>query len=412
MGQSELLPHLFRAEYRKIISVLSARFGIQYLEAAEDIAGETFLQATELWPVKGQPDNPVAWLYKVAQNKMLNHLKRDRLFSEKVSVAIRSENQFEEAMLDFSEKSINDSQLAMLFAVCNPVLSPEAQVALALNLLCGFGAKEIATAFLTNTEVIYKRLNRAKATLREADIAIETPPDSEIGKRLPFVLSTLYLLFSEGYYSMSQDHLIRQELCTEAMRLNYLLVNNPLTNKPEVSALLALMCFQSSRFEARMGENGEHILYDDQDPDLWNEALIDKGNYFLSRAASGSQLTKYHLEAGIASWHAHKTVQTDKWDNILQLYNHLLVVEYSPMAALNRTFALAKAHGKSQAIVEAEKLLLTTHPLYFSLLGYLYTDIDNTKALSHYRQALELTQANAQKTALHKAIAKLEEQVR
>lgn len=391
-----------------MISVLSARFGIEYLEVIEDTVSETFLSAYELWPVKGQPENPAAWLYKVAQNKMLNHLKRDKLFSEKVSVAVKSQAESAETQIDFSEKSINDSQLAMMFTVCNPILPPESQVALALNLLCGFGAKEIATAFLTNPEVIYKRLNRAKATLRDENIAIQTPPNPEIGKRLPYVLSTLYLLFSEGYYSLSQDNLIRQELCAEAMRLNFFLVQNPLTDSPQANALLSLMCFQSSRFEARIGQNGEHILYDDQNPDLWNEALIDKGNYFLTRAATGSEFSKYHFEAGIAYWHTKKQDTTEKWENILHLYNQLLIVEYSPMAALNRTFALAKAYGKPEAITEAEKLKLTDNQLYFSLLGYLYSGIDNGKALKNYNAAIGLANSAAERTVLRKAIEKLE----
>jgi RNA polymerase sigma factor (sigma-70 family) len=407
MPTAEVLPHLFRTEYRKIVSVLTARFGISHVEIAEDIVSETFVSAWEIWPVKGIPENPAAWLYAVAKNKTLNHLKRDAVFAQKIVPEAIRQRENATFDIDLSPQSINDSQLAMVFAVCNPILPPETQVALALNLLCGFGAKEIATAFLTNTEVIYKRLKRGKAALREQNIKIETPSAAEIEKRLPFVLSTLYLLFNEGYYSLSQNKVVRAELCAEAMRLNYFLIENPQTDQPAANALLALMCYQSSRIDARTDADGNTILYDAQDSSLWNEELIQKGDYFLDRSAEGKSLTKYHLEAGIASWHTQKQDSVEKWENILQLYNQLLMTDYSPMAALNRTFALAKANGKPEAIVEAEKLGLDTHPLYHSLLGYLYLEVDNEKARIHYQTAIGLVSSASERELLTKALSKI-----
>lgn len=409
MQQQELIPHLFRTEYRKIVSVLCAAFGIDHIELAEDIASDTFVTAAETWSIKGLPENPVAWLYTVAKNKAKNYFKRSALFTQKLSVEIkRTVNSVEaEPEIDLSDKSINDSQLAMMFTVCHPCISAESQVALALHLLCGFGIPEIADAFLTNKEVIYKRLNRAKEKLKAEQIAIVYPTPAEIESRLETVLTTLYLLFSEGYYSSSQNTVLRKDLCFEAMRLTYLLIENEITNQPAANALLALMCFHASRFDARTNETGEIVLYQDQDTARWNQDLIEKGNYYLNLAAQGTHVSRYHLEAGIAYWHTRKEDTPEKWENILQLYNQLLICEYSPIAALNRTYALAKANGKEKAIVEAEKLKLENNRFYYSLLGDLYTGIDNNKALQYFKRAIELTSADAEKAALERYMDKL-----
>lgn len=408
MEERELLPHLFRTEYRKIVSVLCYLFGIEHIEVAEDLVSDTFLSATELWSLKGVPENPAAWLYTVAKNKTRNYLKRNSLFEQKLSPEIQyATAKTEEIEIDFSVKNITDSQLAMIFAVCNPCISSESQIALALNLLCGFGIQEIADAFITNKEVVYKRINRAKDKLKSENIKIEQPTVAEINNRLETVLLTLYLLFSEGYYSTSQNTLLRKDLCAEAMRLNYLLIENEATNKPAVNALFALMCFHSSRFEARINENGEAILYHDQDETLWNKELIEEGKRFLNNASTGDKLSKYHLEAGIAYWHTQKEDTTEKWESILQLYNNLLILEYSPIAALNRTFALARTNGKEAAITEAEKLNLSDNLFYYSLLGDLYTDIDNKKAVQHFETALTLTSSATGKATILKNIERL-----
>ncbi|HET6995460.1 MAG TPA: sigma-70 family RNA polymerase sigma factor, partial [Chitinophagaceae bacterium] len=381
MQQKELIPHLFRTEFSKIAAVLSKTFGIDHIEVAEDIASETFLSALETWTYRGIPENPTAWLYTVAKNKTKNYLARNKVFTEKVAPQLKhSSLENEELEIDLSEKNITDSQLQMLFALCHPVIPQESQIGLALRILCGFGIDEIANAFLTNKETINKRLFRAKEKLREEKIAIEYPGNGEINKRLETVLRTLYLLYSEGYYSESKDSILREDLCTEAMRLTFLLMSNEPTNLPEVNALYALMCFHSSRFPARINENGEIILYTDQDESLWDQSLIEKGAFFLHQASRGNRISKYHLEAGIAYWHTIKADTKEKWENILQLYNRLLQVEYSPVAALNRTYALSKANGKGEAIIEAEKLRLTDNHFYFTLLGELYTGIDNLKA--------------------------------
>jgi RNA polymerase sigma-70 factor (ECF subfamily) len=405
MSEHELIPHLFRTEYRKITAVLCKLFGFEHIEVAEDIASDTFLSASELWGLKGLPENPVAWLYTVAKNKARNFLKHENVFHNKVAKQLQHpDTGGEEPDIDLSAQNIKDSQLQMIFAICHPSIPLEAQIGLALRILCGFGITEIADAFLANKETISKRLVRAREKLREENITIEFPAPAEINKRLETVLTTLYLLFNEGYYSASDNSTLRKDLCLEAMRLTYLLVENESTDTPAVNALLSLMCFQSSRFDARLDQSGEIVLYDDQDTSLWDNALIEKGAHFLTRASQGSQLSKYHLEAGIAYWHTHKADTPEKWENILQLYNHLLQLEYSPVAALNRTYVLSKANGKVEAIIEAEKLALDPLFQYHLLLGELYTGVNNTRAVECFEKALTLTHSAADKKIIAKKI--------
>jgi len=406
--EKELIPHLFRTEYSKLTAVLGRLFGFEHIEIAEDIVSDTFMLAAETWGQKGLPANPVAWLYTVAKNKAKDHLKRSSIFNDKVSAAIQQNSaESYETEIDLSGKNIADSQLQMMFAICNPVIPAEAQIGLSLRILCGFGIEEIADAFLTNKETINKRLFRAKEKLRDEKVKIEFPAGPEVNNRLNTVLATLYLLFNEGYYSQSQNISLRKDLSVEAMRLTYLLTENPITAKPAVYAMLALMCFHASRFEARIGKQGESILYGEQDTLLWDKELIARGQHYLNKASTGDKITKYHIEAAIAWWHTQQADTKEKWEGILQLYNNLLILEYSPVAALNRTYALAKAEDKSTAIIEAEKLKLEGNYLYHCLLGYLYIDIDKSSALNHFETALNLAKAKADKLQIKYYIRQL-----
>lgn len=406
MQQQELIPHLFRTEYRKIAAVLCKLFGIEHIEIAEDIASDTFLHASELWGIRGLPENPVAWLYKVAKDKAKDHFKRDALFNSKIAQNLQSaSSELYELEIDLSDQNIKDSQLQMMFAICHPAIPAEAQIGLSLRVLCGFGIEEIAAAFLSNKETINKRLFRAKEKLRELNVKIELPGEAEINQRLETVLATLYLLFNEGYYSQGRDVTLRKEVSLEALRLTHLLTENPATKKPAVYALLALMSFHSSRFEARLNEHGETVLYHDQDENLWDTDLIKQGEHFLQQSWEGGTVSKYHLEAGIAYWHTTKADTPIKWETILQFYNQLLLLKYSPVVALNRTYALSKANGKAEAIIEAEKLNLNDNHLYHSLLGELYTDVDNIKAAEHLKTALSLAKSKGDREVLEKKIA-------
>ena len=403
-----MIPHLFRTEWRKLTAVLCKTFGIEHVQFAEDIASETFVSALETWPYKGVPENPVAWLYSVAKNKTINHIQRSHVFTNKIEPHVKNGlHQNEELLFDLSEQNITDSQLQMLFAICHPSLSQEAQIGLALRILCGFGIEEIAHAFLTNKETISKRLFRAKEKLRTENVRIEVPPKTEIEKRLETVLTTIYLVFSEGYYSETNDAVLREDLCLEAMRLAHLLIENEQTNKPEVAALLSLMCFHASRFAARRTVSGEMILYNGQDHTLWNNELISKGAFFLHQSAKGNRISRYHIEAGIAYWHTIRNDTSEKWEAILQLYNQLLMIHYSPIAALNRTFALSKVKGKEEAIREAEKLNLKDNHYYFTLLGELYTGIDNNKARRNFEAALMVAKTKTDRLTIQAKIDRL-----
>jgi RNA polymerase sigma-70 factor (ECF subfamily) len=395
-------------EYRKIVAVLSRRFGFEQIEIAEDITSDTFLTATQVWGINGLPENPVAWLYNVAKNKAKNHLQRNAVFEHKIVPELKTNADSSlEPDIDLSPKNIIDSQLQMMFAICHPSISPEAQIGLSLRILCGFGIEEIADAFLTNKETINKRLFRAKEKLREEKIDIRLPFAAQMESRLETVLATIYLLFNEGYYSISQNKTLRKELCFEAMRLCKMLVENESTNATSANALLSLMCFHASRFEARFNKSGETVLYDEQDSSLWNPELIGQGGYYLNRSANGDRISKYHLEAGIAYWSTQKTDTKEKWENVLQLYNRLLQIQYSPMAALNRTYALAKVNGKEEAIIEAEKLNLPENPFYFGLLGELWQDIDNKKSVENFQKALILAKTGTARQAIQAKLAKL-----
>jgi len=403
-----LIPHLFRTEFSKITAVLCKLFGAEHMDVAEDIASETFMQAYETWSYKGLPPNPVAWLYTVARNKAHNYLVRRKTFLQKVAPQVRrTAQEHDEEDIDLSEKNITDSQLQMLFAICHPSIPREAQIGLALRILCGFGIEEIANAFLTNKETINKRLFRAKEKLRQERIAIAFPGKSETDARLDTVLKTLYLLFSEGYYSESNDAVLRKDLCVEAMRLTYMLACNDDTDRPEVNALLALMCFHSSRFEARRNSMGELVLYAEQDENLWDRELIGKGMEYMGKAASGNVLSRYHIEAAIAYWHTQKNDTEEKWQQILSLYDLLLQREYSAVAALNRIYALSKVNGNRAAIEAAEELRLEGNHFYHTLMGELHKYLDNSKAIGYLERALQLAKTSADKQTIQKQLEEL-----
>lgn len=402
---NDILPHLFRQEYAKMTAVLCRHFGLKHIEIAEDIASDTFLKASEHWAINGIPENPTAWLYTVAKNKTRDYFKHKYVFDTKVKPELKGDHIKPEHTFEFNQQIISDSQLAMIFAVCNPTNKPESQIALALQILCGFSVEEIANAFIAKPETIKKRLLRARTKLRNEIFRFEKLSKRVIEARLDAVLHTLYLLFNEGYFSKSSNRVIRKELCSESIRLTLELTDNKWTNIPKTNALLALMCFQSSRIEARINEEGETVLFDEQDKNKWDKSLIEKGNYYLINATNGHEISKYHLEAGIAYWHT--TDNKDKWKKILSLYDQLIVMEYSPTTALNRVFAFSKIYGNEKAIPEVEKLNLIKSNQFYELLGYLYTTSDILKAIEHYKKAINLTTSKMEKHTLKKEIKRL-----
>jgi RNA polymerase sigma-70 factor (ECF subfamily) len=401
-NEQEFLKHFFQQEFSKMVAVISKLFGLEHIEIAEDIVSETFLQATETWKEKGIPENPAAWLYAVAKQKTLYQFRRNRIFEKKVVPGFASTRETKHEMEDvnFSNENIRDSQLQMLFAICTPAIASEAQIGLALRILCGFGIDEVAEAFLSNKDTINKRLFRAKEKLRSEHVALALPPENEIPHRLDNVLHVIYLLFNEGYYSKTQNQILQKELCFEALRLGIMLTEYKKTNRPKTNALLALMCFHASRFGARQINEGEVVLYEQQNEELWDKALIRQGVHFLNSSAEGEEVSSYHLEAKIAYWHCQKEDTKEKWDEILQLYNELLVINYSPSVALNRTFALYKANGRNEALREAEKLKLENNHFYYLLLAELYKDVDDIKAKFNLIKAHGLAKTQTEKQGI------------
>jgi RNA polymerase sigma factor (sigma-70 family) len=405
MDQSNLIPQLYRQEFSKMVALICSRFGIDQIDAAEDIVSETFLAAAETWGLKGVPDNPVGWLYRVARNNTLNGLRHERVFRQKVKgELVKGSPSSVEPELDISPENIMDSQLRMMFAVCHPSIPVEAQVSLALRALCGFTIEEIAQALLTTKANINKRLYRAKEKLRSGGVTLTLPDRAGMDARLDAVLLTLYLLFNEGYYSASPDKVLRKELCLEAVRLTYLLTERRGIVRADVYSLLALMCFQASRLEARVDAAGGLVLYEQQDSGLWDRELINRGNSFFVKACDAGVLSRYQLEAGIAWWHTQQGDSGEKWANILLLYNRLLIVNYSPVAALNRAYAFARVYGKEAAIPEAEGLKLEGNLFYHSLLGELYKAVDAGAAIGHLERALELASTEAERAVLREKI--------
>ncbi|MFL5740041.1 MAG: RNA polymerase sigma factor [Flavisolibacter sp.] len=407
--QQDIIKDLFHQEFSKMVAVISKLLGLDQMNAAEDIVSETFLKASESWNQKGLPTNPTAWLYVVAKQKTWKYLRRHKIFTTRIGPELKvlHNHDSDDSLFDFSLENIRDSQLQMLFVICHPSIGSEAQMALALRILCGFGIDEIAAAFFTSKETINKRLLRAKEKIRTEQLTLDLPPPAQLRERLDNVLHIVYLLFNEGYYSQTHDPVLRKELCLDALRLGLLVTEYEGTNTPMANALLALMCFHASRFAARQTPEETLVLYDQQEESLWEKGLIEQGWYFLNRSMQGSELSSYHLEARIASWHCTKENDTNKWEEILHLYDQLLIINYSPSVALNRIFALYKARGWKMALVEAEQLTAKDNHFYHVLLGELYRHTRPAQALWHYQKAKQLAKTWTEQKGIQEKINQL-----
>ena len=347
---SRLTDHLFRQEAGKLISVLSGIFGINRLQLAEDVVQESLIRALRTWPYTGVPKNPAAWLTQTAKNLALDLIRREKLFHDKEPQIIAFMEQWpsESSESPMFENEIRDGRLRLMFACCHPLLPPEAQTALALKTLCGFGVGEIAKAFLTSEAAIAKRLTRARQRIRELHIPFEIPAGDELSNRLDGVLQTLYLLFNEGYKASSGEHLIREELCQEAIRLASLLAEHPTGNRPRTHALIALMLLNAARLPARTDSEGNILRLKEQDRLTWDQTMIARGMFHLSKSADGDELSTYHLQAAIAACHCVATnYESTDWRKILSLYDQLLELDNSPIVALNRTVAVANVHASA-----------------------------------------------------------------
>jgi len=396
----QTVDHLFRHESGKLVSVLSKLLGLKHLEIAQDIVQDTLLQALSTWAYNGLPDNPSAWLTKVAKNKAIDYLRRGKNFkvniSPQYSYLLRSEYVLTPTINQlFEEEEIQDSQLRMIFACCHPSIPAESQIALALKTLCGLSSGEIARAFLTNEETVNKRIYRAKEKIRNEKIELELPSAGELPVRLDAVLKSLYLLFNEGYNSSHPDELIREELCEEAMRLAYLLTQHDITNTSRTQALLALFCFQSSRLQARLDDKGHIVLLKYQDRSKWYQPLIKKGFYFMDLAVTEPFDTSvYHLEAAIASLHASaKTFEETDWKGIYFLYKQLYNIQPTAIIELNKAIASSYVFDKGYALEQLQQIKgLENYYLYYASIGEVYYELNNKEeAKKYYEAALKLT---------------------
>lgn len=410
---NQLVDHLFRHESGKMIAVLSRLLGLQNLDMAEDIVQDTLLQAMNSWSYGKVPDNPAAWLHRVARNKAIDLIRRRKKFREigpAYARLLESEWTLSPAVHQlFLEEEIRDSQLRMIFAACHPSIPEESQIAFTLKTLCGLSASEIAKAFLSSEETIAKRIYRAKEKIRTEKIELQAPQGEELAGRLDTVLKSLYLLFNEGYNSSQPDLLIREDLCAEAMRLCYLLTHHPLTRLPRTYALLSLFCFQASRLKARLDDNGHIIILKYQDRTKWDRSLIKKGFDQLELAAEPFEISTYHFEAGIASLHAAaSSFEKTNWNAIYHLYEMLYTLQPSPVIALNKAIASAYAISRQHALEELEKITgLENHHLYFASLGEIYFDMKElSKARENYEKAIQLTPSQAEKQLLQEKMSR------
>jgi RNA polymerase sigma-70 factor (ECF subfamily) len=380
-----------------LVSILSRRFGVHRLELCEDAAQTALLRATQAWPSR-LPDDPGAWLYRVAHNHVVDELRREK----------RDERYLAETELDDARQEVQDDVLRLLFVCADPAIPPESQLVLALKTLCGFSTGEIALRLFQTEDAVHKRLQRARARLAEhAEIQSIAP------ERVHGVLHVLYLLFTEGYSSAQPDRLIRRELCDEALRLLLMLRDDRAGALPETDALIALMCLHAARFDARVDGMGGLLLLEEQDRSLWDRELVQRGLEHLARSARGERPSRYHAEAGIAAAHclAPSYAET-RWDEIVRLYEVLERLAPSPLNVLNRAIALSEWKGPDAGLaalasIEAPSWLLGYY-LWDATLGELHRrrgDLD--RALLHTKRAHAAAPTNLEKALLERRIGRM-----
>jgi len=414
----EIEEHFFRHEFGRIVAILTRLFGVQNIALAEDVTQDAFCRAMETWKLRGLPKNPSAWLMTTARNRALDILRRERT----VRVAQPGLTRFLESEWTlvptveeaFSTYAVKDSQLRMMFSCCHPGISEEAQIALILHILCGFSVKEIAQAFVSNHAAIEKRITRAKKVLAGSTKLFDLA-DADLPVRLSAVLQALYLLFNEGYHGSSPEAAVREELCQEAMRLMDLLLEESALVTPQSHALAALMHLNAARLPTRLDGSGNLVSFFEQDRSLWDHKLIAKGQALLDLSAAGTELTKYHLEAAIASMHTSAARGEDtQWEQIVSLYDMLLAIHPSPVIALNRAIAIAQLDGPERGLQEIRIIQdldrLSSYPFYPAALGELELRRRNYQvAAAHFSTALSLARNPMERNFLQRRIASCRE---
>jgi len=405
---TRLVEHFFRHESGRLVSVLTRVFGLRNLDLVEDMVQSALVEALQVWRAHGVPDNPSAWMHRVARNKVLDALRhRDTVLRLAPAWAqlrpAASEPAIDDLLLD---SQIEDSQLRLMFACCHPALARENQIALTLKSLCGFSNAEIARGLLLNEETVKKRIQRARQQLGDEPIDLEVPRAEDLAQRLESVHQCLYLLFNEGYEASSGDDAIRADLCEEAVRLGQLLCGHAHCRSPASFSLLALMLFHAARFDARTDAQGRLLLLEDQDRTKWSQPLIARARDFLDQSAEGKSISVYHLEAGIALLHctAASLAETN-WRAILQLYDALVRLQPSPVYQLNRAIVLAHLEGPDAGIRVMKSFigepLLRHYHFVDATLGELYRRAgDMVRAREHLERARNATQSAPERELL------------
>jgi RNA polymerase sigma-70 factor (ECF subfamily) len=393
------LERCFRHEAGRLIAALTRVLGVHNLGLAEDVVQEALCRALAVWRFSGVPENPAAWLMMTAKNCAIDMLRHERT-ARGVAAARHALDDAVTALPTveelFGPAAIKDDLLRMMFSCCHPQLAEEAQVALVLHVLCGFSVGEVAGAFLCGEDAIKKRIARSKRTLARSRRLFDLTQAKDFTERLVAVQRALYLLFNEGYHGAGAETAVRVELCQEAMRLAALLLEHPLAATPATHALLALMCFHAARLPSRLDPAGNLSLFGDQDRSRWDRRLIAEGQRLLHLAATGSELTELHVEAGIAALHAGAGGTHDTpWATIVSLYDLLLRIRPSPVVALNRAIAIAQAEGPERGLAEivaiADRDRLEQYPFYPAAIGELELDRGRAEAArDHFRRALTI----------------------
>ena len=315
---SQLVEHFFRHEYGRLVAVLLRRVGAEHIEDVEDAVQSALVKALEVWTNTGEPANPSAWLFRVAQNNLIGELRK-KAGRHHIILQQSGEQSLNGQANDSTDlKSPEEDLLQMLFVCCDDDIPLQSQLVFALKILCGFGVREIALRLFISEANVYKRLSRARDRLRKNPPRLEAFVFERSASRLPAVHKILYVLFTEGYQSAHPDRAIRQELCDEALRLSLILADHPVGQGPETCALIALMHLLMARMSARLNGSGGLLLLEEQDRSLWDQNRIQEGFEWLAKGAEGDTFSRYHAEAGIAAEHClAPSFQETRWDKIV-----------------------------------------------------------------------------------------------